>query len=92
MKTTRFDRLHQSAIHGIDRCRMADSMERRYLDLSLPVGQSRRIRIVERPGLWMAPDQLAQLTGRLRTIASRTLDDKDLQYGIFSGDKTRLQS
>jgi hypothetical protein len=67
-------------------------MERRYLDLSLPVGQSRRIRILERPGLWMAPDQLAQLTGRLRAIASRTLDDKDLQYGIFSGDKTRLQS
>ena len=40
-------------------------MDRRYLDLSLPVGQSRRMRIVERPGLWMAPDKLATLVGQL---------------------------
>lgn len=67
-------------------------MERRDLDLSLPVGQSRRMRIIERPGLWMAPDKLAELVGKLRLIASRTLADKDLEYGIFSGDKSRLES
>lgn len=67
-------------------------MDRRYLDLGLPVGQSRRMRIVERPGLWMAPDQLATLVGQVRAIASRTLADKDLDYGIFSGDPSRLQS
>ena len=67
-------------------------MERRYLDLSLPVGQSRRMRIVERPGLWMASDKLADLIAQLRKIASRTLGDKDLEYGIFSGDRTRLES
>lgn len=68
------------------------SMVRRYLDLSLPVGQSRRMRIIERPGLWMAPDRLAALVGQLRQIASRTLKGEDLEYGIFSGDKSRLES
>ncbi|MDB5530073.1 MAG: hypothetical protein JWR51_3176 [Devosia sp.] len=67
-------------------------MERRFLDLSLPVGQSRRMRIIERPGLWMKPEALAELVGKLRQIASRTLADKDLEYGIFSGDKSRLES
>ena len=67
-------------------------MDRRYLDLSLPVGQSRRMRIVERPGLWMAPDRLATLVGQLRQIASRTFADKDREYGIFSGDTSRLES
>lgn len=67
-------------------------MERRYLDLGLPIGQGRRMRIVERPGLWMAPDKLAGLIAQLRQIASRTLADKDLEYGIFSGDKSRLES
>ncbi|MET3900195.1 hypothetical protein ABIB57_004158 [Devosia sp. UYZn731] len=67
-------------------------MERHYLDLSLPVGQSRRMRIIERPGLWMKPEALAGLVGKLRQIASRTLADKDLEYGIFSGDKSRLES
>jgi hypothetical protein len=67
-------------------------MERRYLDLSLPVGQSRRMRIIERPGLWMKAEALAELVGKLRQIATRTLADKDLEYGIFSGDKSRLES
>jgi len=67
-------------------------MVRRFLDLSLPVGQNRRMRIVERPGLWMAPETLAGLVGQLRQIASRTLADKNLEYGIFSGDKSRLET
>ena len=67
-------------------------MVRHYLDLGLPVGQGRRMRIVERPGLWMEPDKLAELVGQLRRVASRTLKDKDLEYGIFSGDKSRLEA
>jgi hypothetical protein len=67
-------------------------MVRRYLDLGLPVGQNRRMRIIERPGLWMAPDMLSALVGQLRQIASRTLKGEDLEYGIFSGDKSRLES
>lgn len=66
-------------------------MVRRFLDLGLPVGQNRRMRIVERPGLWMPPDQLAVLVAQLRQVASRTLADKDLEYGIFSGDRSRLE-
>lgn len=50
------------------------------------------MRIVERPGLWMAPDQLSALVEQLRTIASRTLADGDLDYGIFSGDRERLEA
>jgi hypothetical protein len=65
-------------------------MVRRFLDLSLPIGQGRKIRIVERPGLWMTTDQSAELTAQLRQVASRTLGDNDLQYGIFSGDASRL--
>lgn len=67
-------------------------MDKHYLDLALPVGQGRRMRIVERPGLWMAPEALSQFVGQLRRIASRTLDDKDLQYGIFSADPSRLEA
>jgi hypothetical protein len=67
-------------------------MVRHYLDLSLPVGQGRRMRIVERPGLWMEPAKLTELVGQLRRIAARTLNDRDLEYGIFSGDKSRLEA
>jgi hypothetical protein len=67
-------------------------LERHYLDLALPVGQGRRMRIVERPGLWMEPEKLAELVAQLRRIASRTLADKDLEYGVFSGDRSRLES
>ena len=65
-------------------------MRHRYIDLSLPVGQRRRLRIVEKPGLWMPAPALAELREKLRTIASRTLGDRDLEYGIFSRDPSRL--
>ena len=65
-------------------------MRHRYIDLSLPVGQRRRLRIVEKPGLWMPAPALAELRQKLRTIASRTLGDRDLEYGIFSSDPSRL--
>jgi hypothetical protein len=67
-------------------------MARRWMDIRLPAGQQRRIRIVERPGLWMEPSDLDALRQSLRAVASRTLSGADLEYGIFSGDPTRLQS
>ncbi|WEK06563.1 MAG: hypothetical protein P0Y65_10065 [Candidatus Devosia phytovorans] len=67
-------------------------MDRHYLDLALPVGKGRQMRIVERPGLWMPQAELLGLVAQLRTIASRTLADKDLDYGIFSGDPERLEA
>lgn len=65
-------------------------MAHRYIDLKLPAGQRRSIRIVERPGLWMPREELAALTADLRTVAARTLAEKDLDYGIFSHDPSRL--
>lgn len=67
-------------------------MARRWIDLRLPAGQQRRIRIVERPGFWMAPAELKKLRDALRTIASRTLSGNDLDYGIFSSDPGRLEN
>lgn len=67
-------------------------MVRHYLDLSLPVGQGRRMRIVERPGRWMEAAKLAELVGQLRKIAARTLNEGELKYGIFSGDTSRLEA
>jgi hypothetical protein len=58
----------------------------------LPAGQQRRIRIVERPGLWMSKERLDELRGSLRAIASRTLSGEELNYGIFSDDPSRLEN
>ena len=65
-------------------------MARRWIDLRLPAGQQRRIWIVERPGLWMTPEELGKLRQALRTIASKTLSGAELDYGIFSDDPGRL--
>lgn len=67
-------------------------MTRRWMDIRLPAGQQRRIRIVERPGLWMEPADLEALRQSLRTVASRTLSGSDLEYGIFSDDPARLEN
>lgn len=67
-------------------------MTQRHLDISLPAGKQRRMRIVERPGNWMAPAELEALRQQLRRIASRTLSDKDLEYGVFSSDPGRLKA
>lgn len=67
-------------------------MTRRWINLRLPAGQQRRIRIVERPGLWMEPSALAELRQALRAVASRTLSGNELDYGIFSDDPDRLRN
>lgn len=67
------------------------SLSQPYLDLSLRSGPDLRVRIVERPGLWMEQAALAQLTADLRRIASKTLAAGSLTYGVFSGDASRLR-
>ena len=64
---------------------------RKHLDIRMSAGKGRRVRIVERPGLWMKQEALDDLVGALRLIASRTLQHGDLTYGIFSGDRSRLE-
>lgn len=63
---------------------------RKYLDLEF--GTSRgtlRVRIVERPGLWLSPERLTALVADLRHVV-RSLDIGALDYGVLSGEKQRL--
>ena len=62
------------------------------MDVTLRSGSDHTVRIVERPGLWMTDDALADLSGQLRTVAGRTLDAGKLTYGVFSGDKSRMEA
>ncbi|MEJ6391645.1 hypothetical protein V8J82_00170 [Gymnodinialimonas sp. 2305UL16-5] len=48
------------------------------------------VEVIERPGLWMAPDRLQALSADLRRIASLTLAAGELTYGVFSGDPARM--
>lgn len=63
---------------------------RRYMDVTLRSGPEYVVRIIERPGLWMAADDLTKLSQTLRHVAGRTLDAGGLTYGVFSGDKSRM--
>ena len=62
------------------------------MDVTLRAGSDHTVRIGERPGLWMTDDALADLSGQLRTVAGRTLDAGKLTYGVFSGDKSRMEA
>lgn len=66
------------------------SLKKKHIDIRLTSGRDQVVRIVERPGLWMAPAELAALSASLRTIAARTLGDGSLDYGVFSGDPARM--
>jgi len=63
----------------------------RYLDISFKVSRVHSVRIVENPGLWMSRDELTELVGDLRKVAATTLPAGDLTYGVFSGDRARLE-
>ncbi len=62
----------------------------RYLDLELSVTNNLRARVVERPGLWMSPDELRDIVDDLRVVASSTLKGGSLDYGVLSGNLDRL--
>ncbi|ULX54085.1 hypothetical protein A9P79_19380 [Cupriavidus taiwanensis] len=62
----------------------------RYLDLSLNAGRTVRIRVVERPGMWMEPARLDAMLAEMRGIVRRGIG-KDLDYGVLSGDPERLR-
>lgn len=61
-----------------------------YLDLTFRINADVSSRIIERPGRWMPEPQIAQLLADLRTVARRTLNQGDLQYGILAGSPERL--
>jgi hypothetical protein len=62
----------------------------RYVDLEIGSDRNVDIRIVERPGLWMTSDQRDQLISDLREVVANGVEKGTLDYGIFTGDKTRL--
>lgn len=62
----------------------------RYLDLTLNASRSVRIRVVERPGLWMDSARLDAMLAEMRGVVQRGIG-KDLDYGVLSGDPERLR-
>src|SRR5688572_26699318 len=68
------------------------SLGRRHLDVTLRSGAGMTVRIVERPGLWMAQAELDALCADLRVVASRTLAAGSLNYGVFSADRSQLET
>lgn len=61
----------------------------RRLDLELPTARGVSLRILERPGLWMAPEDRSELLRELRAVARRGTGGAPLEYGILSGEKDR---
>lgn len=64
-------------------------LSRKYLDFEFPVKNEARLRIIERPGLWMSRHALDTIVGQLHQVV-RTLIPAGLDYGVLSGDKSRL--
>jgi len=64
----------------------------RYLKLSMRLGRGLMLRIVERPGLSLAPAALATLIADLRTVASSVLPASELEYGILGGERERIDN
>jgi len=62
----------------------------RLLDTTVSAGPGLYSRIVERPGLGLAPDDLSALVEDVRSVARSVLGDRDLAYGVFSGDPETL--
>jgi len=63
----------------------------RYLDITLPIGKGLKARVVERPGLWLAPDDLARLNADIRSVALTTLEAKELAYGVFDPSSGQME-
>ncbi|MEM8871538.1 MAG: hypothetical protein AAGB10_15880 [Pseudomonadota bacterium] len=63
-----------------------------HIDVTLATGAQFETRIVERPGAWMDPEELASLSRDIIEVASKTLPRGSLTYGVFSGDPERLKS
>lgn len=60
------------------------------LDLKLSTHRGYETRIVARPGVILDDAALADLVAKLRLVAGRTLNEGELTYGVFSGERERL--
>ena len=68
------------------------TLSQTHLDISFAVSPLQQVRIVEAPGLWMAPGELRTFLNQLREVAEKTLPTGKLEYGVLSGDKSRLDN
>jgi len=64
-----------------------EALSQATIDLTLRTHAGLTTRIVESPGLSLAPDELERLLAQLRIVAAKTLPRESLTYGIFSGDR-----
>jgi hypothetical protein len=65
-------------------------MTQSHIDIKLNTSRDVETRILERPGLWMETDELANLRTDLTTIANTTLSKDHLDYGVFSNKSDAL--
>ena len=66
------------------------TLNRPYLNESVSARAGARVRIVERPGRWMAPTALDELIADLQRIVRAATPAGTLDYGAASGDHARL--
>lgn len=66
------------------------TLARPYLDETVSARAGARVRIVERPGRWMAHQALDQLVADLQRIVRAATPAGILDYGVASGDRARL--
>lgn len=62
----------------------------KYLNLELFATRDLRIRIVERPGIWMNREDLDRMLADLQTVADAVLAERELTYGALTGNKDKL--
>jgi hypothetical protein len=67
------------------------ALTQNYLDLTMRTGSAVSARIIERPGMWMPEQDIAQLLADLWAVARRTLPEGELGYGILTGERGRLE-
>lgn len=65
-------------------------LSRSCLDVEVSIGRALSCRILEQPGAWMDPAELARLCAELREVAAATVRGGTLEYGVLTGDRDRL--
>ncbi len=68
------------------------TLRRRHLNETVSARGGVRVRIMERPGRWMAPQELAGIVADLQSIVASAIPGGELAYGAASGDPERLDA
>jgi GNAT superfamily N-acetyltransferase len=68
------------------------TLGRAYLNETVSAHDGARVRILERPGRWMSEADLDRLVADLQRVVRASTPAGSLDYGIASGDRTRLDS